>query len=93
MRRNYAQRALLAGGISLLCLFPLGPASVGDGAENLDRCEIEARQAYWQALKICQLAENPNPRLRCFEAAKAVYWHTLQECHKGSGSKPLPVEP
>ena len=59
--------------------------SVSDVIQERDPCEREAMKAYVQALKLCQLADQPNPRLRCYEAAKAVYFHTVEECQKGSG--------
>lgn len=66
-----------------LLLLPLGGASVGDSPLDWDPCEREALIAYGKALKLCELAENTNPRLRCYEAAKAVYLHTLEECRRG----------
>jgi hypothetical protein len=43
-------------------------------------CEFKARQAYWNALKLCQFENNGDPRLRCYEAAREVYMRTLEEC-------------
>lgn len=82
-------------------LLPLGLSSVGDGAEAGDPCQAEALRAYFQAVKLCQLAENPNPRLRCYEAARGVYFHVLQECrsehggsnHSGTNLAPEPPPP
>jgi hypothetical protein len=82
-------------------VLPLGFGSIGDGAEPVDPCEAEARQAYWQALRLCQFAENPNPRLRCYEAARGVYFRVLQECQarqpqnrpSGAGAKQSSADP
>jgi hypothetical protein len=64
-------------------LLPLGHLSISDGAQDPDPCETEALKAYWQALKLCQLAEPRDPRLQCYEAAKAVYVQTLEHCRTG----------
>jgi hypothetical protein len=71
-------------GIVALMLVPLGRVPSGDGAETPDPCEAKAVQAYWQALKLCQLAEapSPNPRIRCYDAAKSVYFRTLLDCQR-----------
>src|SRR4051794_18355847 len=80
-------------GMLVLLFVPLGRMQGGDGGASVgDPCEIHARQAYWQALKFCQLADNanPNPRLRCYDAAKSVYFQTLDECHKSQASSMSP---
>ena|SRR6516164_662223 len=74
-------------GLILLLFMPFGQLTVGTAGDNppdLDPCELEAMKAYWQALKLCELADNsnPNPRLRCYEAAKAVYLQTLKQCRE-----------
>jgi len=67
---------------SVVGLLPINHVGGADQGKKGDACEVEARRAYWQALKICQLAENSDPRLRCFEAAKAVYIQTFLDCQK-----------
>lgn len=84
MRGLRTRGGVIAAASLILCSLPIGPGSVSDGAEDLDCCEIKARQAYWEALKLCQLATDPNPRLRCQEAARAVYVSTLEAC-RGRG--------
>jgi hypothetical protein len=90
MKRSLNKRFVTALGALLVCLIPAGPLSIADGGERLDGCEVEARRAYWQALKLCQLAADPNPRLRCQEAAKAIYRTTLEECRKTGGGRTVP---
>ncbi len=68
---------------AVLLLLPLGRTTVGDGTSDLDGCELEALKAYGQALALCRLAEDENPRLRCYEAAKRVYLQTLEDCRSG----------
>jgi hypothetical protein len=48
--------------------------------DGRDVCEREAVRAYAAALKLCQLAGTENPRLKCYEAAKAAYVRKLEEC-------------
>jgi hypothetical protein len=55
---------------------------MGEDDDHRDPCETEALRAYAHTLKLCELANNPNPRLRCYEAAKAVYVQTLEDCHR-----------
>jgi len=71
---------------ALFVTVKLEPASLGDAHLDGDRCETEAMQAYAEALRFCQLSRGPNPRLRCYEAAKAVYREKLQQCRATSGS-------
>lgn len=69
--------------IAALCCFLLVPAtriSIADQPATQDPCETEALNAYWRALKLCQLADQENPRMRCYEAAQQVYVQTLQQC-------------
>ena len=80
MKRMYASALAFVA-----AFMTFGSAWINDGAQDPDPCEMQALQAYWQALKVCQLAENTNPRLRCYEAARSVYIHTLEECHRGPG--------
>jgi hypothetical protein len=69
-------------GAAVLFLMLSGSAWTLDRNQDPDPCETQALQAYWQALKLCELAEAPNPRLRCHEAARAVYIQTLEQCHR-----------
>ena|SRR2546426_10702307 len=63
---------------------------------EIDMCEQEARKAYAQVLKLCRLAETDNPRLKCFEAAKAAYFQTLENCRRSReqdrGPSPPPAK-
>lgn len=74
--RGSVRKALLA---SILLTFSLSRGTVGD-VDSRSSCEARAWQAYFQALKRCELAENTNPRLRCYEEARAVFLRTLLEC-------------
>lgn len=65
-----------------LWLFSLVHLSVAEVNLPADPCEAEALRAYVRALKICELAQEPNPRLRCYEAARKVYVQTLQDCRR-----------
>ena len=70
-------------GTALGSVFVFAPStdlSVATILEREDFCEREALKAYAEVLKLCQLAETENPRLKCYEAAKAVYWRKLEEC-------------
>lgn len=69
--------------LSLLLLVPSGRMSGEDVARAKDHCEQQAKQAYWKALKLCQLADNKNPRQRCYDAATRVYFQTLEDCREG----------
>jgi hypothetical protein len=63
--------------------------SVADGSVACDAtCERRAWKAYVEALKLCQLAETDNPRLKCYEAAKAAYFWELEQCRKRGQSAP-----
>lgn len=59
---------------------PWASDSVGDSSEKLTPCEQRALKNYSEALRLCELAQDPNPRLRCYEAAKAVYLRALEDC-------------
>ncbi len=74
------------GLISLLLPGSLGNTPVSRSSACDDFCEREARKAYAEVLKLCQLAETENPRLKCYEAAKAVYLQKLEECKRGRSS-------
>jgi hypothetical protein len=78
MRLGLAKLPGIAIGV-LLMLAPICQMTAEDATEVPDPCEVEAMKAYRQALELCQLSES-NPRLRCYEAAKAVYIQTLQSC-------------
>ena len=83
MKGNIGIRFREALGIGItgaLLLVSSTNTSVATGSARDDVCEREALQAYTEALKLCQLAETQNPRLKCFEAAKAVYLRTLEDC-------------
>ena len=83
MKRTYAPAAAIVA-----AFMTFGANWTNDGAQDPDPCQTQALQAYWQALKVCQLAESPNPRLRCYEAARSVYIHTLEECHRRAETIP-----
>ncbi|MFO1499530.1 MAG: hypothetical protein U1G07_14250 [Verrucomicrobiota bacterium] len=84
MKRNlgycWSGRVRKAVIIAALAVLPFGRVSIGDATESRDPCEREALRAYIQALKLCELAQDSNPRLRCYEAARSVYLNTLAEC-------------
>jgi hypothetical protein len=75
--------------VLLLVAAPVGETSVGDEFDARNACEAKALQAYRQALRACELAnaaagesqaQNPNPRLRCYDAAREIYLRALAEC-------------
>jgi hypothetical protein len=69
--------------ISGLLLFSsVAQVSVGENTHALDACRSKAFREYHHMLKLCQLAENGNPRLRCYEAAKAAFLKALEECDR-----------
>lgn len=78
-----SRRAKCTIGLCLLLCAPWTSVSVGDSSEELTPCEQRALQKYSEALRLCELAQDPNPRLRCYEAAKIVYLQALEECCKG----------
>jgi hypothetical protein len=73
--------------VALACVacVSLGQLAADDKGDGHSACEREALRAYRQALKVCELAQNPNPRLRCYEAARETYWRVLDNCGR-SGS-------
>jgi hypothetical protein len=95
MKRSVDRRSGAFGILStvVLSLVAFEPVSVSDASLATDGCEAEARRAYAEALKLCRLADTPNPRLRCYEAAKLVYWRTLQECRGDARLEMPPPDP
>lgn len=78
-RRAVSQVARIAGLLILFCGL-LTPVSIGDDTENVDPCELRALEAYVKALRLCELAQDSNPRMRCYEAAREVYFAALADC-------------
>lgn len=78
----FSRRAKTAAGLFLLACLTWAPVSNGDGdrPKGLSRCEQRALEKYAEALRLCELAQNPDPRLRCYESARAVYLRALQDC-------------
>jgi hypothetical protein len=65
---------------SALLLTPPLNVTIANDSRCDDACERRAWRAYVEALKFCQLAEIQNPRLKCYEAAKAAYFRELEKC-------------
>ena len=86
MSRKWGGRRIWKTVIGVVCLLQLLLWRAVDADNELSspdqRCELQARQAYWNALKLCQFENNGDPRLRCYEAAREVYLRTLEECRR-----------
>jgi hypothetical protein len=74
-------------GILVLCSVPILRTAVGENPGAPDPCELEAWKAYREALRLCEFEDHgtDNPRLRCYEAAKAVFVRTYLDCKRGKG--------
>lgn len=83
MKGNFGIRfrdVLGIGLISALLFIPSTNTSVATTSACNEICQREALKAYAEVLKLCQLAETENPRLKCYEAAKAAYFRKLEDC-------------
>jgi len=74
------REALGIGIAGALLLASSTNTSVATNLASADLCEREALKAYAEVLQLCQLAGTENPRLKCYEAAKAVYLRKLEDC-------------